>query len=259
MVANLNHLITRHRQNAESHRCDVGEDDYKKFESTKKLLERLSEIENCTYSVFDMDKNAYLLKSSKFKRLLGYVNPEDIENDDLELFHRIIHPDDLSFVMETENEAYNFYKNLPASEKKDYKLVYDFRVKNASGIYMRFIHQFIVLEQDRSGKSWLALIVTDLIAERATDDRPQRRMINIRSGKLHLFNNDDSYNSATLLTKRETEILGLIAQGLDSRDISDRLFISVNTVNNHRQNILIKTRSENTTQALLYSKRIGII
>ena len=259
MAKDLNQLILRHKQNAETHKCDVGEDDYKRFESTKKLLERLSEIESCTFSVLDMDKNTYLLKSSKFKRLLGYVNPEDIENGDLELFHRIIHPDDLPFVMETENEAYMFYKNLPASEKKDYKLVYDFRVKNASGIYMRFIHQFIVLEQDRSGKSWLALIVTDLIAERAFNAKPQRRMINIKSGKLYLFNSDDNFNSGTLLTKRETEILGLIAQGLDSQDISERLFISVNTVNNHRQNILIKTRSENTTQALLYAKRIGII
>jgi DNA-binding CsgD family transcriptional regulator len=84
-------------------------------------------------------------------------------------------------------------------------------------------------------------------------------MINIKSGKLYLFNNDDSLKSGTLLTGREKEILGLIAQGLDSRDISERLFISVNTVNNHRQNILRKTRSENTTQALLYAKRIGII
>jgi DNA-binding CsgD family transcriptional regulator len=259
MMKNLDQLIIRHKQNAGTHRCNVGEDDYKKFESTKKLLERLSEIENCTFSVLDMDKNNYLLKSTRFKRLLGYVNPEDIENDDLELFHRIIHPDDLPFVIETENEAYRFYKNLPSSEKKDYKLVYDFRVKNASGIYMRFIHQFIVLEQDRFGKSWLALIMTDLVSERATNDKPQRRMINIKSGKLYLFNNDDSLKSGTLLTGREKEILGLIAQGLDSRDISERLFISVNTVNNHRQNILRKTRSENTTQALLYAKRIGII
>ena len=259
MVKNLNQLISRHKQNAATHRCDVGEDDYKRFESTKKVLERLSEIENCTFTVLDMDKNIYLLKSTKFKRMLGYVNTGDIENDDLELFHRIIHPDDLPFVIATENEAYTFYKNLPPSEKKDYKLVYDFRVKNTSGIYMRFLHQFIVWEQDRSGKSWLALIVTDLIAERATNEKPQRRMINIKTGKLYLFSDDDTFNSGTLLTKRETEILALIAQGLDSRDISERLFISVNTVNNHRQNILNKTRSENTTQALLYTKRIGMI
>jgi DNA-binding CsgD family transcriptional regulator len=259
MTKGLHQLIIRHKQNAETHKCAVNEDDYKKFESNKILLERLSEIENCTFSVLDMNKNIYLLKSSKFKKMLGYIKPEDIENDDMELFHRIIHPDDLPFVLETENEAYLFYKNLPSSEKKNYKLVYDFRVKNTQGIYMRFIHQFVVLEQDRLGKSWLALIVTDLIAERATNDKPQRRMINIKTGKLYLFNNDDEFNSGTLLTKRETEILGLIAQGMDSQEISERLFISFNTVNNHRQNILLKTRSENTTQALLYAKRIGIV
>jgi DNA-binding CsgD family transcriptional regulator len=191
--------------------------------------------------------------------MLGYTKQDDIENDEMELFHRIIHPDDLPFVLETENKAFHFFKNLPAFEKKDYKLVYDFRVKNTAGVYMRFIHQFVVLEQDKFGKSWLVLIVTDLIAERATNDKPQRRMINLKTGKLHLFNNDDEFNSDTLLTKRETEILGLVAQGLNSQDISERLFISVNTVNNHRQNILSKTRTENTTQALLYAKRVGII
>ena len=59
--------------------------------------------------------------------------------------------------------------------------------------------------------------------------------------------------------KRETEILSLIACGYDSKNISDKLFISINTVNNHRQNILRKTKTENTTQALLYCKRLGII
>lgn len=259
MAKGLHQLITMHKQNAETHRCSVTEEDYQQVEPRIKLLERLSEIENCTFSVLDMNKNVYLLKSAKFKRMLGYSNPEDIENDDMELFQRIIHPDDIGFVLETENDAFDFFKNLLPTEKKDYKLVYDFRVKNTSGIYMRFIHQFVVLELDQTGKSWLALIVTDMISERATNEKPQRRMINIKTGKLHLFNNDNECNTEKLLTLRETEVLNLISQGLDSKTISERLFISVNTVYNHRQNILIKTRAENTTQALLYAKRVGII
>lgn len=66
-------------------------------------------------------------------------------------------------------------------------------------------------------------------------------------------------SSDKLLTDRETEVLKLFSQGLDSHDIAERLFISVNTVNNHRQKILSKTRTENTTQALLYAKKVGII
>lgn len=259
MTAKLEQLKLRHKQNAATHKCAVTDDDYKGFETSLKLLKRLSEIENSTISVLDLNRNNYILKSSKFKRMLGYTNPEDIENDDLELFHRILHPDDLPFVLETENDAFMFYKNLPASEKKDYKLVYDFRVRNTKGIYMRFVHQFVVLEQDRYGKSWLALIVTDLAEAEASNDKPQRKMINIKTGKFHTFTKDDYTLPGTGISKRETEVLSLIAQGLDSRNISERLFISVNTVNNHRQNILSKTRSENTTQALLYAKRLGIV
>lgn len=259
MTAKLEQLILRHRQNANTHKCAVTDDDYKRFETNLRLLKRLSEIENSTISVLDLNRNNYILKSSKFKMMLGYTNPEDIENDDLELFHRILHPDDLPFVLETENDAFMFYKNLPPAEKKDYKLVYDFRVRNTSGIYMRFIHQFVVLEQDKFGKSWLALIVTDLAEERASNDKPQRKMINMKTGKFRPFSKDDNLQSAMNISKREAEVLCLIGQGLDSKNISERLFISVNTVNNHRQNILSKTRSENTTQALLYAKRLGIV
>lgn len=259
MTARLEQLIMRHKQNAGTHKCAVTDADYKRLEPGLKLLERLSEIENRTISVLDLNRNNYILKSSKFKKMLGYTNPADIENDDLELFRRIMHPDDLPFVLETENDAFMFYKNLHSSEKKDYKLVYDFRVRNTRGIYMRFIHQFVVLEQDRSGKSWLALIVTDLEEAEASDEKPQRKMINIRTSEFHKFTNEDYQCTGSNLSKRETEILSLIAQGLDSKDISERLFISVNTVNNHRQKILSKTRSENTTQALLYAKRLGIV
>ncbi|HEX2921415.1 MAG TPA: LuxR C-terminal-related transcriptional regulator [Bacteroidales bacterium] len=259
MSKSINHLVARHRQNAQEHSCQVTNEDYLKVEPEIKLLERLSDIENCTYTVFDLHKNIYLLKSSRFKRMLGYNDPNELGGDDFEVFHSMIHPVDLNFVLETENEAHEFYRNLPASEKKEFKLIYDFRVKNKAGIYMRFIHQFVVLKQDIAGKSWLALIVTELLSERAADEKPQRRMINMKTRKLHLFTHDDGFNSGNLLTKREREILRLISQGLDSEEISSRLFISVNTVNNHRQKILSKTRTANTTQALLYARRIGIL
>lgn len=248
-----------HKQNAEFHTCTVTEEDYKRTEPTIRLLERVSEIEKSTMTVFDMHRKCYLLKSSKFKEMLGYKSPDEIHNDDMDDFHKIIHPEDLPFVLETENMAHNFFHNLPASEKKDYKMVYDFRVKNTSGIYMRFIHQLAVLEQDMNGKSWLILIITDLISERAHNTPLQRRMINIRTGKLHLFHDDNEFKSDKLLTSREAEVLNLISQGLDSQDIAGRLFISVNTVNNHRKSILYKTKTENTTQALLYAKKVGII
>ena len=84
-------------------------------------------------------------------------------------------------------------------------------------------------------------------------------MINIKTGELHLFNNVDGESSGMVLTKREKEVLLLISRGYDSYNIADKMQNSINTVNNHRQNILRKTKTENATQAVLYAKRIGII
>ena len=50
--------------------------------------------------------------------------------------------------------------------------------------------------------------------------------------------NNTNKNSKGLLTKRQVEILGLIAQGKTSREIADELFIGVHTVDTHRKNMI---------------------
>jgi DNA-binding CsgD family transcriptional regulator len=44
-----------------------------------------------------------------------------------------------------------------------------------------------------------------------------------------------------------------------SRKIADELFLSVNTVNNHRQNILEKTNTENIAEAIRYAISLGLM
>ncbi len=55
------------------------------------------------------------------------------------------------------------------------------------------------------------------------------------------------------LTKRELEVLQLIAQGYTNAEIADQLFTSKRTVENHRQNLLEKTGSKNTALLIRYS------
>ncbi len=260
MAVKLNQLNEKRLKNKRSHHCNVTEEDYKKIMPKIDILKRLSEVESTTYAVYDMHKNNYLLQSNEQKRLFGFTDESKDQDIDSEIHYQNIHPDDLSFVLETDNFVYDFFSNLPACEKKNYKLVYDFRTRNTEGNYMRYLHQMIILEQDRDGKSWLTLIISNLLSERAGKEQSHRRMINMKTGKLHLFNTiDDVSNSEIILTKRETEVLSMIGRGYDSINISDKLHISVNTVNNHRQNILRKTFTENTTQALLYAKSLGLV
>ena len=62
-----------------------------------------------------------------------------------------------------------------------------------------------------------------------------------------------------LFTKREKEILLWIADGLISKEIADKLFISENTVVNHRRNMQTKSNTRNSSELVSYSLRQGII
>jgi DNA-binding NarL/FixJ family response regulator len=61
------------------------------------------------------------------------------------------------------------------------------------------------------------------------------------------------------LTDREMEVLKLVAQGLNNRDIAAQLFISENTVKNHIRNILEKLHLHSRMEAVVYAVRRKIL
>ena len=61
------------------------------------------------------------------------------------------------------------------------------------------------------------------------------------------------------LTKRELEVITLIAKEYTNEEISEQLSLSKRTVDSHRQNILRKTDAKNTAGLIKYAFRLGII
>jgi DNA-binding NarL/FixJ family response regulator len=62
----------------------------------------------------------------------------------------------------------------------------------------------------------------------------------------------------TALTERECQVLGLIAAGLTNKQVGDRLFISVKTVETHRTKIMHKLGVHSTADLVKYAIRTGI-
>lgn len=60
------------------------------------------------------------------------------------------------------------------------------------------------------------------------------------------------------LTKREVEILKLIAQEMTNNEIAERLFISMYTVETHRKNLIRKTGVKNTVGLVKYAMQQGL-
>jgi DNA-binding NarL/FixJ family response regulator len=66
-------------------------------------------------------------------------------------------------------------------------------------------------------------------------------------------------NKKTILSRREIEVPGLVSKGFASKEIADKLFLSVNTINNHRQDILEKVKASNTSEAVKYARNLDLL
>ena len=69
----------------------------------------------------------------------------------------------------------------------------------------------------------------------------------------------ESTGKIEILTQKETEILKLLAQGLDNKKISKTIFVSEGTVKNHVSNILTKLQLENRVQASVLAAKEGLV
>jgi DNA-binding NarL/FixJ family response regulator len=66
-------------------------------------------------------------------------------------------------------------------------------------------------------------------------------------------------NEELQLTKREIEVIKLIAEGLTSQEIADKLFISPRTVDTHRRNLLQKLNVKNTAELIKFAIKHHIV
>jgi len=80
-----------------------------------------------------------------------------------------------------------------------------------------------------------------------------RSVADLLKGKL------SSNSDLPVLTRREVEVLKLIADGLTNQEIAEKLFISSWTVDSHRKNLLLKFNAKNTAILVKTAVTSGII
>ena len=98
--------------------------------------------------------------------------------------------------------------------------------------------------------------IMDISPDQTQTDKVKRTVINRKTGEILI---SPLTSSEKQLTSREKDILLLIGQGLLSKEIADKLNVSIHTVNNHRKNILMKLEVNNSIEALNYAQKTGLI
>ena len=158
---------------------------------------------------------------------------------------KLVHPDDWEVVRRIDKKVWEFLNTLPEEEKLAYKYIYELRVLER-GKYVRMIYQTRILAFKED--NFLAMGIIDLAPEQSANTSVRFQIKNCLTDEVVPF----AIETATdvLLTPREREVLALAKEGMFSKEISEKLNISIHTVNRHRQNILEKLQVDNMIEAI---------
>lgn len=193
---------------------------------------------NYWYFVFNLYEATFEFVSQGIVPVLGYT-PEEI---DIHLYINNIHPDDKSYFLQFEQYITGFFKELPYDKIQNYKVQYDFRHKTQNNQYIRILHQIVVIEYDEKNLYRSLVLDTDITHIKSEGD-PTLSIMGLE-GDPSYYNiqnfNTKAAKSYDLFTLKERQILKLIVENKSTKEIADRLFISLHTVNAHRKNILKK-------------------
>jgi DNA-binding CsgD family transcriptional regulator len=85
------------------------------------------------------------------------------------------------------------------------------------------------------------------------------RLVGIPSSPSTPFTLNESVLDKLGISKREHEVLLLMAEGLSNQEIADKSFVSVNTVKTHVSNILLKLDAKRRTQAVIKARELSLI
>jgi DNA-binding NarL/FixJ family response regulator len=81
----------------------------------------------------------------------------------------------------------------------------------------------------------------------------------IQDANLDVEDIDDVFScEAVIISKRECEIITLIAEGFTNQQIAEKLFLSSHTVNTHRKNIMAKLGVKNTAGIVMYAIKTNL-
>ncbi len=216
------------------------------------------------YYIIDFFDNLSISNmSSGFMEAHG-VRPERITtvNDILSFTH----PDDMGFVSKAEEKGARFIYDVLGAEKfTTVKMSYNFRFRVADGSYQLFNHQSLILTMDENNNFIKSLNIHTNINHIAKKNNHKISIIGL-GGEPSYLNLDvfeslpatsGASASAHRFTKREIEIIKLLAQGCGTKDIADKLCISPATAETHRKNILKKSGCKNSTELVAMSMGEG--
>lgn len=227
------------------------------LENAKLIAQLYSRLENCISVLSDMKaRRSYIYYGATAERL-GLQKMETEINSiwEDELLSRV-HAEDLQKKYRLEFQFFQLLNSIEGAERPDYRVVTKLRIRNREGKQLLLEHRLLYISSSSDGSAWLALCLYHIIYDHPEFEVPKGVILNTRTGAI-IDPEDRSFKD--ILSAREKEILQLIKLGRRSKEIAEKLSLSIHTVNRHRQNIFQKLNVTNALEACRVADGMGVL
>ena len=234
-----------------------------RFKNSLKVSNRYAPV----LFLLDYTTKKYLFIDNGVWDLFGY-GPEHLYEIGLQGYLNSWHPADFKVMNERVfPDNINFLKALPIEKYGDIIFTQNYRLQNALGEYIMILQRYSYIPSYEMAMPFGVIGIAVDITHYKTDFNIVHTIeesISINGewvNKLLLKKTHPVYDDLvfTELTKRERELLKYLTQGLSSKQIAEKMGISINTVNNHRKNMLAKTHCKSSSELTNYAVRHGLL
>ena len=216
------------------------------------------------FFIRDYSQGKYVFIDPSYKEILGY-EAEDLTKAGPFFFASWFHPSDFKIFSEKAfPETIKFLKKQHPDDRLKFSSSLNYRIKTQNGKYLSVLQRSTYYLHPDTGQP-LAVVgfVSDITHYK--DDTKIIHTIEKIDWATSVLSRDPVYKAVyypepenRLFSKREMEILQLMCQGLTSKEIAKKLFVSINTINNHRKNILQKSNCRNVSELVNYALKSGL-
>ena len=229
------------------------------LEDTFKLFDTVTSV---IFFLYIIKPGKFLFISNSTEKIIGYPVQKFFE-EGIDFIASKIHPEDypIAFAecgkMLKENNTPNY------SEEKDVPKRIELRNKNKEGNWVCTEINFIVLDYTNAGVSQIFGIMEEInidkekyLGDRVIQDFKFLTDSTYMSRKNHDYHLESlidislKSNAYKKVTRREKEVLKLVADGFTAKELANKLFISIHTAINHRKNLITKFHVKNTAELI---------
>jgi len=157
------------------------------------------------------------------------------------------HPEDkVIFEEKVFHDIMEYWRVIPPGEFSKFRFSFNHRYYRSNGVISHLLQHSTYLEP-QGNLPLINLATFSDIGDFKLDNTLIMTISRFVSGKgyVKVFSKTYSLQKKSVLSFRESEILRLSLDGLSSKMIADKLFISLQTVKNHKRNMMEKTSTQN--------------